>query len=145
MRRKSIIKSFTFLALAGGMSGAALTGCDSWRDRDVDEVSTRSVEPYGEDGHITLHGDVEETYASGAFRLDIEEGLNAGEEVLVIPPTGAPPMVEQSEVRVVAKVRDIDADLFEDTFDWTWELDYEEDFGRDVIVAEAVTVTEWDD
>lgn len=120
-------------ALTAALLAVSSTGCD--------EEEVQPTPPQPELGEVEMRGDVEQVYASGAFRFDVEAGPNEGREVLVIPPPGAV-FEEGLEVDVIADVSEVTEASFEEESGLRWEDNYEDTFTEEeIILAEAVAVT----
>ena len=126
------------LGLIGLIGLLVLGGCRDESYTTVGEDTVIGTEP---GAIVNLEGDVERVYSDG-FRLDPEDGIINSDGVLVVPPSLAEMPIEGSEVRVRGTlqemmVKEVESEL---GFDWAeYEVDFEE---RDVVVAQAMKITE---
>jgi hypothetical protein len=136
--QRHLLNGTAMLGLVGLIGLLVLGGCRDESYTTVGEDTVIGTEP---GSIVNLEGDVERVYSDG-FRLDPEDGIINSDGVLVVPPSLAEMPIEGSEVRVRGTlqemmVKEVESEL---GFDWAeYEVDFEE---RDVVVAQAMKITE---
>lgn len=96
-----------------------IAGLGLWASTWLEEPgigAEQAVEQMG----VTVRGDLEEVYPSGAFRFDPEEGWINYDSILVVPAEGVMAPEGASEVEVEGEVEEID------------DVDFPERFGFEV-------------
>lgn len=89
---------------------ALLTGCQLFEEPGLGNEQALEGEM------VTLVGDVEETYVSGAFRFDPEEGWINEDAILVVPLKGVSTPDQLTEARVHGRVERMDDETFKAKF-----------------------------
>lgn len=121
-------------------------GCDD-DDSEIEGAHTAIdvIEHGVESGEeITMSGEVEEVYESGAFTLDYDRGMSNA-EILVVPSADLELLpTESDEVVIEGTVDRMTIAEIEREFGWDWN-DYEVDFDTNsIVVADALVVTDYD-